>query len=37
MYVCDEETEVRDFHSHMQVEDGRASLNVAYLAENLVL
>ena len=31
-YVCDEETKVRNFDSHMQVEYGRASLKVAYRA-----
>ena len=36
-YVSDEETKVRNFDSHMQVEYGRASLKVAYRAENFVL
>ena len=35
-HVCDEETKVRNFDSHMQVEYGRASLKVAYRAENFL-
>jgi hypothetical protein len=36
-YVCDEETKVRNFYNHMEVEYGRASLKVAYRADNFVL